>query len=42
MHYLGKEQRFIKGKCGLLGAVSLVLAQAASGRESWEVAMILV
>jgi hypothetical protein len=37
MHYLGKEQPFIQGKCGLFGAVWLVPAQAASERESWGV-----
>ena len=37
MHYLGKEQPFIQGKCGLFGAVWRVPAQAATERESWEV-----
>jgi hypothetical protein len=37
MHYLGKEQSFIQGKCGLFGAVWLVPAQRTSERESWEV-----
>jgi hypothetical protein len=35
----GEGQPFIKGKCGLFGAVWLVPAQAASERESWEVAV---
>jgi hypothetical protein len=37
MHYLGKEQPFIKGKCGLFDTVWLVPAQAAREREPWEV-----
>jgi hypothetical protein len=37
MHYLGKEQPFIRGKRGLFSAVWLVPAQAGIERESREV-----